>query len=84
MPSRLFALYVSVRSNKSRFQGGKGIEGLGVAPHLVVRFDAADLLAENDTLILAAEAALREYASGEAWRKVRYDPAEFGWSAPKK
>lgn len=80
LPSQLFQLYVSVASNKARFQGGKGIEGVGVIPHELVAFDPADLAAERDTLIRRAEALLQDFPHG----KVRYDPAQHGWRAPGK
>lgn len=76
LPSRLFSLHVSIASNKARFQGGKGIEGIGVVPHELVTFDPADLAAKQDTLIRRAVALLRAFPQG----KVRYDPAKFGWS----
>jgi hypothetical protein len=79
LPSRLFALYVSITSNKARFQGGKGIEGIGVIPDELVAFDPADLAQQKDTLIARAEALLRKFPQD----KVRYDPAQMGWS-PKK
>src|SRR6185436_10801739 len=50
LPSGLFALYVSTSSNKGRFNGGKGIEGIGVIPHEIVEFDPKDLAAGVDTL----------------------------------
>lgn len=78
LPSGLFALYVSVRSNKGRFNGGRGIEGLGVQPHEIVEFDPADLVRGVDTLIERAEALLKDYPQD----RVPYDPADFGWKAP--
>ncbi|MGB0951897.1 MAG: S41 family peptidase [Planctomycetota bacterium] len=78
LPSGKFQLYVSVYSNKSRWQDGKGIEGLGVQPHETVQFDPEDLIAGVDSLILAAEARLRD----GSWKDVPYDPAKFGWKAP--
>jgi len=78
LPSRLFALYVSVASNMGRFNGGKGIEGLGVIPHEIVEYDAKDLSEGVDTLTARAEALLAE----RTWKGVPYDPAEFGWEAP--
>ena len=48
LPSGLFSLYVSVSSNKSRFQGGAGIEGIGIVPHETVPYDAKDLAAGRD------------------------------------
>ena len=80
LPSGKFQLYVSVYSNKSRWQEGRGIEGLGVIPHEIVQFDPADLVAGEDSLILAAEARLEK---GEL-KDVPYDPAKFGWKAPGK
>lgn len=54
LPSDLFSLYVSIASNKSRFNDGAGLEGIGAVPHELVEFDPADLVAERDTLILRA------------------------------
>ena len=79
LPSGRFQLYVSVASNKARFQGGKGIEGVGVVPHELVAFDPEDLAAGRDTLIRRAEALLRDFPQA----KVRYDPARHGWHAAK-
>ena len=79
LPSRMFALYVSVASNKGRFQGGKGIEGIGIQPHELVEFDAADLVDGRDTLIRRAEVLLRSFPKG----KVKYVPSEHGWKMPK-
>jgi C-terminal processing protease CtpA/Prc len=58
LPSGKFALYVSVRSNMGRFNGGKGIEGLGVPPHEVVAYDPEDLAQGVDTQIRRAEELL--------------------------
>lgn len=77
LPSKLFALYVSIASNKARFQGGKGLEGVGFVPHEVVPFDSADLRAQQDTLTRRAEALLAAFPQD----KVRYDPKAHGWSA---
>lgn len=78
IPSGKFQLYVSVYSNKSRWQDGRGIEGVGVEPHETVEFDPEDLVAGVDSLVLAAEAYLR---AGD-WKAIPYDPAKFGWKAP--
>jgi hypothetical protein len=80
LPSRLFALYVSVASNKARFQGGRGIEGLGVIPHEFVAFAQDDLAAQRDTLIARAEALLADFPQA----KVRYEPAKMGWTPPAR
>jgi C-terminal processing protease CtpA/Prc len=75
LPSGKFSLYVSVRSNKSRFQGGRGIEGIGIEPHEVVAYKAEDLAAGKDTLILRAEELLADFPEG----KVPYRPKNYGW-----
>lgn len=59
-PSGLFTIRFSVSSNKGRFNGGRGIEGIGVPPHEIVLPAADDLLKERDTLIERAEALLKE------------------------
>ena len=79
LPSKLFSLYVSVASNKARFQGGKGIEGVGVVPHELVPFDPKDLAAGRDTLIARAEALLAAFPQD----KVRYEPGKAGWKPGK-
>ena len=61
LPSKLCSLHVSVASNKGRFQGGKGLEGIGFIPHEIVPFDPKDLAAKRDTLILRAEALLGSF-----------------------
>ncbi len=78
LPSGKFQLYLSVYSNKSRWQNGKGIEGFGVEPHETIAFNPADLAAGLDTLILAAEARLQKWPKN----KVPYKPDQFGWEAP--
>ena len=69
LPSGLFSLYVSVASNKGRFNKGKGIEGIGVPPHEIVEYDPRDLAEGKDTLILRAEELLKNYPKG----KVPYE-----------
>jgi C-terminal processing protease CtpA/Prc len=61
LPSGLFALYVSTSSNKGRFNGGKGIEGIGVIPHEIVEFDPKDLANGVDTLIKRAQVLLAKF-----------------------
>lgn len=75
LPSGLFALYVSIHSNMSRSNGGRGIEGIGIPPHEIVAYDPEDLAEGRDTLLLRAEALLAKYPRG----KVPYDPRDFGW-----
>jgi C-terminal processing protease CtpA/Prc len=68
LPSKKFALYVAVSSNKQRFNGGKGIEGIGVVPHEIVEFDPEDLAAGVDTLIKKADEILAKFPA----KKVPY------------
>ena len=77
LPSGKFSLRVSIASNKGRFNGGKGIEGIGVPPHEIVPYDAAKLAEGADPLIRRAEELLREFPASA----VPYDPAKHGWSA---
>jgi hypothetical protein len=69
LPSGLFALYVAVRSNKQRFNGGRGLEGIGAIPHEELAYDPEDLAEGRDTLILRAEELLADFPS----REVPYD-----------
>jgi len=56
VPSGLFGVYYSVFSNKARFNGGKGIEGLGVPPHEITPYVPDDLEKGVDSQIrIAAE-----------------------------
>ena len=75
LPSKLFALYVSIGSNMGRYNGGKGLEGIGVIPHRIVEYDPADLDEKVDTLIKTAEALLAKFPQ----KDVRYDPRDHGW-----
>jgi len=60
VPSGLFTVRFSTGSNKARFNGGKGIEGIGVPPHEIVPYDPAELARGVDTLIRRAEDLLRK------------------------
>ena len=60
VPSELFTVRFSTGSNKARFNGGKGVEGIGVPPHEVVPYDPAELARGVDTLIRRAEELLRK------------------------
>ena len=71
VPSKLFTVRFSVASNKGRFNGGKGIEGIGVPPNEVVPYAALDLAKGVDTLIRRAEELL---TSGFPDGKVEYKP----------
>ena len=67
VPSGLFAVYFSVASNKGRFNGGRGIEGIGVEPHEVTPYEAADLRGGIDTQIKRAEEFLAKSLPNVAW-----------------
>lgn len=71
LPSGLFSLYVSTGSNKGRFNGGRGIEGIGVIPHELVEFDPKDLARGVDTLIARAEALLAKFPADKVPYKAR-------------
>ena len=58
-----------------RSNGGKGIEGIGIPPHEIVRYDPDDLAAGRDTQIRRAEALLAKYPQDQ----VPYEPGVFGW-----
>lgn len=59
-PSGAFKVRFSVSSNMSRFNKGRGIEGIGVIPHETVPVKAKDLWDKKDTLILRATELLNE------------------------
>lgn len=71
LPSGLFGLYVSVASNKKRFNGGRGIEGIGVIPHEIVEQDPEDLAAGRDTLVERALALLAEFPADKVPYRAR-------------
>lgn len=75
LPSGLFTLRVSIASNMGRYNGGKGLEGIGVVPHRIVEFDPEDLENGIDTQIRVAEELLAKFPQ----KDVRYDPKKFGW-----
>lgn len=72
LPSGLATVSISVASNKGRFNGGKGIEGIGVAPMEVTPYDPADLVKGVDTQIRRAEELLK---AGLPKAKVPYEAA---------
>jgi len=75
LPSGLFSLYVSRRSNKAWYNKGRGLEGVGLIPHEIVDLDPADLAQGVDTLIRRAQELLADFP----FEEVPYDPADFGW-----
>lgn len=60
VPSRLFAVFFSIRSNLGRANGGRGLEGRGVPPHEVVPYDPAELVRGVDTQIRRAGELLQQ------------------------
>ena len=71
VPSKRVTVRVSVASNMGRFNGGRGIEGIGVPPTEVVPYDSAELLKGIDTQIRRAEELL---AKGFPKGSVEYVP----------
>ena len=71
VPSGLFTVRISVQSQGRNLNGGKGIEGIGVAPQEVVPYAQGDLAKGVDTLIRRAEEVLK---SGFPEGKVAYEP----------
>ena len=78
LPSELFALYVSVGSNKGRFNRGKGIEGIGVPPHEIVEYDPDDLANGEDTLIKRAQELLERFPKRGFPERVPFDAEVTG------
>ena len=71
LPSGLFSLYVSVRSNMSRSNKGRGLEGVGVIPHELVQFDPEDLAEQRDTLIKVAAERLKKFPQSKVPYKAK-------------
>ena len=71
VPSGMFKVYYSVTSNKGRFNGGKGIEGIGVPPSEVTPYEPEDLRKGVDTQIRRAEEILKKGLPAD---KVEYQP----------
>ena len=59
VPSGLFSVYFLVASNKGRFNGGRGIEGIGVPPNEVTPYDPAEIARGVDTQIRHADELLK-------------------------
>lgn len=77
LPSGKFALYVATSSNMARANGGRGLEGIGAVPQLLVEFDPEDLAQGRDTLIRRAEELLADAAARTGpWKDVPYRPAD--------
>ncbi|MCB1097928.1 MAG: hypothetical protein KDN22_20315 [Verrucomicrobiae bacterium] len=70
-PSGLFSVYFSVASNMQRFNGGRGIEGIGIVPHIIVPYNGRDLANGVDSQIKAAEELLMK----RTWPEyIDYEP----------
>jgi C-terminal processing protease CtpA/Prc len=59
VPSKLFKVRFSAGSNKARFNGGRGIEGIGVPPNEVVAWDPKLLAQGVDPFVQRAEELLK-------------------------
>jgi C-terminal processing protease CtpA/Prc len=73
VPSGLFSVYFSVETNKGRFNGGRGIEGIGVPPQEIVPYDPEEMTKGIDTQIRRAEELLK---GGLPKGKVLYQPPD--------
>lgn len=71
VPSGLFSARFAVRSHMSRWNKGRGLEGIGLSPTETLAYDPAELLAGGDTQIRRAEALL---ATGFPPDSVDYAP----------
>jgi C-terminal processing protease CtpA/Prc len=60
VPSKLFKVRFAVSSNKQRFNGGKGIEGIGVAPNEIVPWDRKQMSEGSDPMIVRAQELLKK------------------------
>jgi C-terminal processing protease CtpA/Prc len=58
VPSGMFSVLFSVASHGRNFNGGRGIEGIGVPPHELTPYEPADLAKGVDTQIRRAEELL--------------------------
>lgn len=70
-PSGLLSVRFVVRSNKQRFNGGRGIEGLGIEPHEVVEYDP-ELISEGIDPCIARALEIAE--EGIPRKAVAYVP----------
>ena len=62
-------------------EDGRGVEGIGVAPHELVSYAVKGLEAGVDTLLARALAILARFPDDPACAKERvpHDPKDFGW-----
>jgi carboxyl-terminal processing protease len=59
VPSKMFKVRFATGSNKERFNGGRGIEGLGVPPNEIVEWDPKLLSQGVDPFVRRAEELLK-------------------------
>jgi C-terminal processing protease CtpA/Prc len=59
-PSGKFAIRYVVASNKQRFNGGRGVEGLGIEPDEIVEYDPKIIASGIDPCIQRAEELLKK------------------------
>lgn len=71
LPSGLLSVRFVVRSNKQRFNGGEGVEGLGIAPHEIVPYRPKAIANGDDPCI---ERALELARRGLPKKAVTYVP----------
>ncbi len=73
VPSGLFSVRFVVKSHRVGVDSGADIEGVGVAPHRLVPYDAKSLVARVDPLIAAAEEILERGAPANVIRYAAPD-----------
>ena len=73
-PSGLLSVRFVVRSNKQRFNGGKGVEGLGIEPHEIVEYDPEQIAEGVDPCIARALEIAKE---GIPKKAVTYVPPAY-------
>ncbi len=71
VPSGKLAARFVIRSHKSWMNGGRGVEGIGIAPHEIVAYDPKAIAQGIDPCIARAEEILKE---GPPKKDVTYVP----------
>jgi carboxyl-terminal processing protease len=71
VPSKMFKVRFAVGTNKSQFNGGRGVEGLGVPPNEIVEWDPKLLAQGVDPFVHRAEELLKD---GFPKGSVAYEP----------
>ena len=70
-PSGKFAVRFVIRSHKQRFNGGKGVEGIGIEPHEIVPYEPKDVANGVDPCV---QRALEIAKKGLPKKHVTYVP----------